>query len=66
MQNRIKYLNEKEVAVLTGLALPTLRNHRSKGCGLPYIKIGKAVRYSFQDIIEYFEGHKIKTNDLRT
>ena len=66
MENKVKYLNEKEVSNLTGLALPTLRNHRSKGCGLPYVKIGRAVRYSFQDIIEYFEGHKIKTNDLRT
>ena len=66
MENKVKYLNEKEVSNLTGLALPTLRNHRSKGCGLPYVKVGRAVRYSFQDIIEYFEGHKIKTNDLRT
>lgn len=66
MENRIKYMNEREVANLTGLALPTLRNHRSKGCGLPYIKVGRAVRYSFLDVIEYFEGHKIKTDDLRT
>ena len=66
MEHKIKYMNEKETANLTGLALSTLRNHRSKGCGLPYIKIGKAVRYSFQDIIQYFEGHKIKTSDLRT
>ena len=61
-----QYLKEAEVASLTGLALPTLRNHRSKGCGLPYIKVGRAVRYSFLDVIEYFESHKIKTNDLRT
>ena len=66
MENKVKYLNEKEVSNLTGLALPTLRNHRSKGCGLPYIKIGKTVRYSFQDIIEYFEGHKINPDNLRT
>lgn len=59
MKNKVKYMNEKEASNLTGLALPTLRNHRSKGCGLPYIKIGRAVRYSFRDIIEYFEGHKI-------
>ena len=66
MENKVKYLNEKETANLTGLALPTLRNHRCKGCGLPYIKIGRAVRNSFQDVIEYFEGHKIKHEDSRT
>jgi predicted DNA-binding transcriptional regulator AlpA len=60
MENRVKYLNEKETSNLTSLALSTLRNHRSKGCGLPYIKIGRAVRYSFQDIIDYFEGHKVQ------
>ena len=66
MDNKIKYMNEKETANLTGLALSTLRNHRCKGKGLPYIKIGKAVRYSFQDVIEYFEGHKIKHDEGRT
>ncbi len=66
MENKVKYLNEKDVSNLTGLALSTLRNHRCKGKGLPYIKIGKAVRYSFQDIIDYFEGHKIKPDEMRT
>lgn len=65
MENRVKYFNEKETSNLTSLALSTLRNHRHKGIGLPYIKIGKAVRYSFQDIVDYFESHKIK-NDNRT
>jgi len=64
MENKVRYLNEKETSYLTGLALSTLRNHRHKGIGLPYIKVGRAVRYSFQDVINYFEAHKI-TNDNR-
>ncbi len=63
MKDKIKYLTEKEAAQLTGMALSTLRNHRSKRRGLPYIKMGKSVRYSFQDIIEYFEGHKVTHSD---
>jgi len=59
MENKIKYLNEKQTAQLTGIALSTLRNHRCKSKGLPYIKFGKAVRYSFQDVIDYFENHKV-------
>lgn len=66
MENKIEYLKEKQVSELTGIALPTLRNHRSKGCGLPYIKVGRAVRYSYQDVIDFFEGHKVKPDDLRT
>lgn len=66
MKDKIKYLNEREVALLTGLALPTLRNHRSMGRGLPYIKFGKAVRYSFQDVVDSFENHKVRPDDLRT
>jgi predicted DNA-binding transcriptional regulator AlpA len=64
MQEKFKYLNEKETSQLTGIALSTLRNHRSKSCGLPYVKIGKSVRYSFQDIIEYFEGHKVTHSEV--
>jgi hypothetical protein len=63
MENRVKYLNEKETSNITGLALSTLRNHRHQGVGLPYSKVGRAVRYSFQDIIDYFEGHKITNED---
>jgi predicted DNA-binding transcriptional regulator AlpA len=63
MENKVKYLNEKEISNLTGLALSTLRNHRHKGVGLPYIKVGRAVRYSFRDVVEYFESHKISTEN---
>ncbi len=63
MENKVLYLNEKEISNLTGLALSTLRNHRHQGIGLPYIKVGRAVRYSFQDVVEYFESHKISTEN---
>ena len=62
MENKVKYLNEKETSHLIGLALSTLRNHRHQGVGLPYVKVGKAVRYSFQDVVHYFESHKINTD----
>jgi predicted DNA-binding transcriptional regulator AlpA len=55
-----RYLTEKEVSELTGLALSTLRNHRFLCKGLPYIKIGKSIRYSLQDVIQYMESHRIE------
>jgi hypothetical protein len=43
------------------MALSTLRNNRSKGQGIPYIKLGRSVRYDLQDVIEFMEAHKIHT-----
>jgi predicted DNA-binding transcriptional regulator AlpA len=55
------YINENQVAQITGRALSTLRNERSKGQGIPYIKLGRSVRYDLQDVIEFMEAHKIQT-----
>jgi len=56
-----QYLNEKEVAKITRLSLATLRNDRFLSRGIPYVKIGRSVRYSLEDVIQYMESHKIKT-----
>lgn len=57
-----QYLKEREVSQITGLALPTLRNDRSTARRIPYIKIGRAVRYSLEDVIAFMEDHKIRPN----
>jgi len=54
-----EWLNEKEVAILIGVSVYTLRQHRHKGIGLPYVKYGKSVRYSSADITAYLESRKI-------
>ena len=59
-----RYLNERETSRVTGFALPTLRNHRHRGVGLPYVKVGRAVRYRWTDIITYMESHKVKTDSI--
>jgi len=56
----IEYLNERQVAELTGLALSTLRNDRAFTRKLfPYVKIGRAIRYLRSDVIEAMERRKI-------
>lgn len=57
-----RYLTEKEVAAMTARALPTLRNERHKGQGIPYSKIGKSVRYDFDDVVAFMERHRISTS----
>ena len=52
-------LTEREVSSRTGLSLSTLRAHRFKRKGLPYIKIGRSVRYRAQDLETFFLEHSI-------
>ena len=59
METKVKYLTEKETSHLTSMALPTLRNNRHMGRGIPYCKVGRSVRYCWQDIIDFMEARKI-------
>ena len=60
MEAEIRYLKEKEVSKITGIALSTLRNNRSKGCGITYIKVGRSVRYDIRDVRNHFEERKVQ------
>lgn len=46
-------LKVHEVAELTGLSVETLNQWRSQGRHIPYIKLGKAVRYLRKDVELY-------------
>ena len=52
-------LTEQEVSAPTGLSLSTLRAHRFKRIGFPYIKIGRAVRYRVCDLEAFLSKHLI-------
>lgn len=61
-ENRyLKYINENEVSEVTGLAKSTLRNERCLGRGIPYVKVGRSVRYSLRDVLDFMESRKVKT-----
>jgi predicted DNA-binding transcriptional regulator AlpA len=62
MDPEIRYLNERQVAHLINRSLSTLRNERCRGCGIPYIKVGRSVRYNCSDVFQFMEQRKIKTN----
>jgi len=55
-----RYLNEKEVADMTGFSLSTLRNNRFLSKGIPYIKVGKSVRYDLKEVVAFMERHRIQ------
>jgi excisionase family DNA binding protein len=56
-----QYLTEKQVSELTGLALSTLRNDRAQDRRIPYLKIGKSVRYDVADLKNFLESCKIRS-----
>jgi hypothetical protein len=57
----VRYLNEKQVAEITGRSLQTLRNDRFKGQGIPYVKVGRSVRYLYGDVVTFMEAGRIQT-----
>lgn len=60
-----KYLNEKEVAAITGRAISTLRNERFMRKGLPYLKVGgRSIRYKNSDVIAFMEGRRITFDEV--
>lgn len=65
MKDQNEYLNETEVSQLTKRALSTLRNDRFYRRGIPYIKVGKSVRYSKEDVVNFMEARKIQTDSIQ-
>ena len=64
MENTPKYIDEKQVFEITGRALQSLRNDRFLGRGIPYIKMGRSVRYLLDDVVSFMEARKIQTKPL--
>jgi len=58
------YLNEEEVAAITGKAVSSLRNDRFLRRGIKYLKDGKRVMYRTPDVFNHMERQYI-TFDVR-
>jgi len=55
-------LTTEEVASMTGLSRETLAQWRSQRRGIPYLKIGRAVRYALADVQAYLEGCRVSVS----
>jgi excisionase family DNA binding protein len=62
-ENSMSLLSAEQVAELTGLALDTLAQWRSQRRGIPYLKIGRAVRYDFNHVQAYLRGCRVSVSD---
>ena len=62
MESENRYLSERQVEVITGRSVFTLRNDRAKNQGIPYVKNSRQVRYSLKDVIQFMEARKVQTS----
>ena len=56
-------LTADQVAAVTGLSKETLAQWRSQKRGVPYLKIGRAVRYDPADVQQYLAGCRVSVSD---
>jgi predicted DNA-binding transcriptional regulator AlpA len=64
-QQEKRYVNEREASRILGLAVQTLRNYRFQRRGPRFARLGeRAIRYDVQDLLEYAEARKIKTQEV--
>jgi len=60
-----RLLTAEDVAEWTGLSLDTLAQWRSQARGIPYLKMGRAVRYDPSDVQEYLRGCRVSVSDTQ-
>lgn len=52
----VNLLNQKQVAAMLCMSEAWLEQCRFKGIGVPFVKIGRAVRYRLGDVQEYINS----------
>ena len=52
----------EQVAEITGLSRETLAQWRSQKRGIPYLKVGRVVRYDPADVQTYLEGCRVSVS----
>lgn len=57
--NENKWLDEKQVGEMLNRSPQTLRKDRHYRRGLPYTKIGRLIRYSERDVVEYMNQRRV-------
>jgi excisionase family DNA binding protein len=61
----VELLTVNDVARLTGLSPETLNQWRSRNIHIPWIKIGRAVRYLRKDVEAYVQKCRVVPPDFK-
>ena len=51
-------INEREVAKILCVSVSKLQKDRIQGDGVPFVSLGRSVRYKISDVVAYIEGNK--------
>jgi NitT/TauT family transport system substrate-binding protein len=57
-------MNTDEICQAFGISKSTLNNWR-KEKGLPYIKVGRTVRYDYDAVVEWLKKHEVTSPKSR-
>jgi hypothetical protein len=60
----MQLVDEKETARIMKRGVQTLRNDRALRRGLPFVKVGRSVRYDLEDIRKYIEQNRVNTETV--
>lgn len=52
----MKLITEQEAAVMLGCSVYKMQRDRQIGSPIPFVKIGKSVKYKYNQIVEYIEN----------
>jgi len=58
-----RWVDEREVSRIIGVAVQTLRNWRFQQRGPVYSKVGRSVRYRVDEVICFMEQKRVSTEN---
>lgn len=58
-----EFLTTKQLAEWLGVSQQSLATDRYLGQGIPYIKIGKRVRYTKADVLDFLNVNRVETGN---
>lgn len=63
MGREYSYLTIEEVSEMLKVARSTV--YKFKDMGMPFIKIGKTIRFKDNEVMEWVESHSTSTNNIK-
>lgn len=61
MSKEYSYLTIEDIAEMLKVARSTV--YKFKDMGMPFIKIGKTIRFKDEEVIKWIESHSTSTNN---
>lgn len=59
VEKQDRLLTQQQAVDLTAMSPAWFEMSRFKGTGIPYVKIGRSVRYREQDLVKFINDHLV-------